>query len=68
MDKQVSSSDVDFYTDASANPELGCGGICGTEWYILQWNEEFVKKQKPFHQLSRALCCDYCSLQLDRKV
>ena len=43
----LTSEDVDFYTDASANPNLGCGGISGTNWYILQWNEKFINKHKP---------------------
>ena len=47
LNVQITSEDVDFYTDASANPNLGCGGICGRNWFILQWNESFVKKYKP---------------------
>ena len=47
LSKTILSSDIDFYTDASANPELGCGGICGNEWFILQWNDKFIKKYKP---------------------
>ena len=47
LDSSIQSSDVDFYTDASANPELGCGGVCGNDWFILQWNDKFVKKHKP---------------------
>ena len=47
MDKTIDSVDVDFYTDASANPELGCGGICGEDWFITQWNEKFIKKYHP---------------------
>ena len=40
-------SDVDFYTDASANPELGCGGVSDSEWFLLQWEENFITKNKP---------------------
>ena len=43
----ITSEDVDFYTDATANPELGCGGICGNDWFILQWDENFVMKHNP---------------------
>ena len=47
IDNTINSIDVDFFTDASANPNLGCGGICGTEWFILQWNEKIIKQLKP---------------------
>ena len=38
---------VEFYTDASRNERLGCGGICFDEWFILQWNEDFIRKNQP---------------------
>ena len=47
LDKSINSIEVDFFTDASANPDLGCGGVSGDDWYILQWNDQFIKKQKP---------------------
>ena len=47
MDINITSEDVDFYTDASANPQLGCGGICEKDWFIQQWDEEFIKLCKP---------------------
>ena len=47
MDNEVNSVDVDFFTDASANPQLGCGGICGKHWFILQWDEALIKSLKP---------------------
>ena len=43
----ISAQEIDFYTDASANPKLGCGGIFGKNWYILQWNEKFIKNYAP---------------------
>ena len=39
--------DIDFFTDASANANLGCGGISDKDWYIMQWNEKFIKANKP---------------------
>ena len=56
LDTSVQSSDVDFYTDVSANPKLGCGGICGNDWYILQWDEEFIKKTPAKHKFPRIVC------------
>ena len=47
MDNTISSTDVDFFTDASANAQLGCGGISGKDWFIMQWNENFIKKFTP---------------------
>ena len=47
LDNTITSTEVNFYTDASANPELGCGGISGTNWYIYQWDEDFIKQHKP---------------------
>ena len=39
--------EVYFYTDATANPELGCGGISGNSWFILQWKESFILEHNP---------------------
>ena len=47
LDNQARSLEVDFYTDASANPELGCGGVSGSDWFLTQWEENFIKKEKP---------------------
>ena len=34
-----------FYTDASS--KKGCGGICNENWFILEWNEKFLKLHNP---------------------
>ena len=47
LDDKVKSTDVDFFTDASANPKLGCGGVSNGNWFIMQWNEKFLKTHKP---------------------
>ena len=47
LDNEITSEEVDFYTDASANPQLGCGGICDGEWFIQQWDEKFIRKCQP---------------------
>ena len=46
-DEQITASDVGWYTDASRNAKLGCGGICLDEWYSLLWDYDFVKKYQP---------------------
>ena len=40
------ANDIDMFTDSSANPELGCGGYCGSAWFAAQWSS-FVKEVKP---------------------
>ena len=47
FDSNLRSEQVDFATDASRNPELGAGGNCGDEWFILQWNSKFITKYEP---------------------
>ena len=41
------ADEIEFYTDASANPSLGCGGYCGKSWYAQQWNEKFILDKEP---------------------
>ena len=38
---------MDMATDASANKDLGAGGVCGNQWFVLQWEEDFIKKYNP---------------------
>ena len=47
LNHNITSQEVNFYTDASANPELGCGGISENDWFIMQWNDKFIKQNKP---------------------
>ena len=47
FDSDLKSEQLDFATDASKNPELGAGGNCENEWFILQWNAEHIKKYDP---------------------
>ena len=41
------SKDLDFYTDASRNFSLGCGGHFGNSWFFHQWNEDFMMNCQP---------------------
>ena len=36
-----------FYTDAAGSANLGCGGVCDSEYFVLQWDEDFITKKKP---------------------
>ena len=38
---------LNFYTDASKNPFLGCGGICGTSWFSQQWISQEITDFDP---------------------
>ena len=44
---QLLAEHIDWYTDASANPELGMVGICGTSWFITQWDSNFMRANNP---------------------
>ena len=43
----ITSEEINLATDASRNPSLGAGGICGSKWFILQWNEDFMMEHEP---------------------
>ena len=46
--KTATVIDVGMYTDATKNPKLGFGGICGKSAYMIaQWDEQFVIEQDP---------------------
>ena len=47
FDHSVTSQDIMLYTDASKNKELGCGGFNDLDWFILQWDEEFIEVKNP---------------------
>ena len=41
------AEDVDIFTDSSRSEKLGCGGISGSSWFSIQWEEDFILKFKP---------------------
>ena len=45
FDEKLVYSPLEFFTDASTSK--GCGGICYNQWFILEWNEDFMKINKP---------------------
>ena len=47
LDRFVSARELCFYTDSSARHDLGCGGIFNQEWFCLQWEPDYIKKNKP---------------------
>ena len=38
---------LNFYTDASRNYNLGCGGCYNKEWFALQWDNQFMQLYNP---------------------
>ena len=38
---------TDFHTDASRNFDLGAGGHCGQNWFILAWNKDEMEAYDP---------------------
>ena len=45
--KEWKAEEIGFYTDASRNAFLGCGGICRKSWFCKQWDSEFVLQSEP---------------------
>ena len=45
FDSTLDSKDIDLYTDASTL--YGCGGYHNQDWFIMEWNEEFINKYNP---------------------
>ena len=43
----LQATSINFFTDASKNPKLGCGGWCNKDWFFMQWNERFIKNKNP---------------------
>ena len=46
-EKTLLADDLGFYTDASKNPLLGFGCICGTKWTYGQWESNYILKFNP---------------------
>ena len=43
----ITATEISFFTDASRNPNLGMGGICGTSWMIKRWDYRFMIQEQP---------------------
>ena len=39
--------DVDMYSDASGNPVLGYGALCGASWLVGGWDTTFMRIHRP---------------------
>ena len=45
--KKLEADEIDFYSDSSKNPNLGCGGVCEDEWFVIKWDHDFIIKNDP---------------------
>ena len=45
--KEWSADEISFYTHSSRNKLLGCGGICGSNWFYTQWDKQFIEQAEP---------------------
>ena len=49
VDHDVTSKELDFYTDASST--LGCGGYYNQSWFIIEWDEFVINKRPSINYL-----------------
>ena len=45
--KCLNPTAVDLYTDAAKGESRGCGGVCGTQWFFVGWDKEFLRTANP---------------------
>ena len=44
---ELTALDIDMYSDASRNFDLGFGAYCGPEWTYKQWDSSFMNRHEP---------------------
>ena len=47
FDTYLSASEINLFTDTSANPDLGCGGFNNHEWFSMIWDRQFIINNNP---------------------
>ena len=48
IDREKTSIELHFYTDASLNRKLGYGGVFNkTNWIVGRWGEQFIENERP---------------------
>ena len=43
----LQAEEINFYTDATRNPELGAGGVCQNSWFCVKWDPVFIQTHEP---------------------
>ena len=46
-DEEVFSADINMYTDSAGRMGLGCGGLHNEDWFVAQWEDQFLEENKP---------------------
>ena len=47
LDTEFTAQDISMFTDASRNPNLGCGGYCNKDWFVQRWDKNFIIQYQP---------------------
>ena len=47
FDNSIDSLQLNLYTDAAKAKGLGCGGYHNNEWFVAQWDENFLEEYNP---------------------
>ena len=47
FDSELNAEEIEMFTDASRNAKLGCGGYNRNDWFIMQWDEDFIDNHNP---------------------
>ena len=47
INKFITSQELNFYSDMSANAELGAGAYYNTHWMFVKWEPNFIKENAP---------------------
>ena len=47
VNKLITSDELAFYSDASANERLGMGAVYGSRWMFVQWEPGYIKCFRP---------------------
>ena len=43
--KTIQADEIDMYSDASG--KIGMGALCGADWMMQLWDDEFIRKYRP---------------------
>ena len=46
-DSEIFSTDINMYTDSAKRTGLGCGGYHNEDWFVAQWEDEFIQECNP---------------------
>ena len=47
FDTDHDAIEIDMFTDSAKGENLGCGGICENDWFMLKWDKNFLQENNP---------------------